>query len=48
MQDMNARVKDMARENRQITYIDTAPTLLGTDGEPQKDLLRDDGLHMNP
>jgi lysophospholipase L1-like esterase len=48
MQDMNARVKDLARENRQITYIDTAPTLLGASGEPQKDLFRDDGLHMSP
>jgi lysophospholipase L1-like esterase len=47
MQDVNARVKDLARENKQLIYIDTAPSLLGEDGEPQKDLFRDDGLHMN-
>jgi lysophospholipase L1-like esterase len=47
MQDVNAHVKDLARENKQITYIDTAPALLGANGEPQKDLLRGDGLHMS-
>ena len=47
MQDVNARVKDLARENKQLTYIDTAPPLLGADGEPQKNLFRDDGLHMS-
>jgi len=47
MQDVNSRVKDLARENKKLFYVDTAPSLLGADGEPQKDLLRDDGLHMN-
>jgi len=47
MQDVNARVKELASENKQLMYVDTAPTLLGDDGEPQKDLFRDDGLHMS-
>jgi len=47
MEDVNARVKELASENKQISYIDTAPALLGADGQPQKDLFRDDGLHMS-
>jgi lysophospholipase L1-like esterase len=47
MQEVNARVKDFTRENKQLTYIDTAPPLLGGDGQPIKELFRDDGLHMS-
>jgi lysophospholipase L1-like esterase len=47
MQDVNAGVKALAKENPRLIYIDTAPTLLGDDGQPRKDLLREDGLHMN-
>jgi lysophospholipase L1-like esterase len=47
MQEVNSRVKELAQQNKQPTYIDTAPPLLGDDSEPQKLLFRDDGLHMN-
>ncbi|HEX3602300.1 MAG TPA: SGNH/GDSL hydrolase family protein [Lacipirellulaceae bacterium] len=47
MQEVNARVKELAQQNKQLMYIDTAPPLLGADGQPQKSLFRDDGLHMN-
>jgi lysophospholipase L1-like esterase len=47
MQEVNARVKELVQQNKQLTYIDTAPPLLGDDGQPQKSLFRDDGLHMN-
>ena len=48
MQEVNARIKALAQEEKLITYIDTAPPLLGPNGQPQKSLFRDDGLHMNP
>jgi lysophospholipase L1-like esterase len=47
MQTVNARVKVLANTNKQIIYIDTAPPLLGSDGQPIKELFRDDGLHMS-
>ncbi len=48
MQAVNIRVKDLGRDNDLLTYVDTAPPLLGDDGQPQKALFRDDGLHMSP
>jgi lysophospholipase L1-like esterase len=47
MQTVNARVKELANTNKQITYVDTSPPLLGGDGQPIKELFRDDGLHMS-
>ena len=47
MQTVNARVKELSQTNHQLTYIDTAPPLLGDDGQPIKELFRDDGLHMS-
>ncbi len=47
MQEVNGRVKALTQQNKELTYIDTAPSLLGADGKPQRDLFRDDGLHMN-
>ena len=48
MQEVNARVKELTHKNKQLIYIDTAPPLLGDNGQPRPDLFRDDGLHMNP
>jgi lysophospholipase L1-like esterase len=49
MQDVNARVKQLAADSKnKLIYIDTAPSLLTPDGQPNKSLLRDDGLHLNP
>jgi len=47
MQEVNARVQALSEKNDYLTYVDTAPTILGEGGEPRKDLFRDDGLHMN-
>jgi lysophospholipase L1-like esterase len=47
MQDVNARVKKLADTDNQLKYVDTAPTLLGPDGQPRAELLRDDGLHLS-
>jgi lysophospholipase L1-like esterase len=47
MQDVNARVKEIATTDNQLTYVDTAPSLLGPDGKPRAELFRDDGLHLN-
>ena len=47
MQEVNARVKELTQKNDRLTYIDTAPSLLAPNGQPQKTLFRDDGLHMN-
>jgi lysophospholipase L1-like esterase len=48
MQIVNARVKELTRQNKQLIYIDTATPLLGPDGQPRKELYRTDGLHLNP
>jgi lysophospholipase L1-like esterase len=47
MQEVNSRVQELTQQNKQLVYIDTSPPLLGADGQPQKSLYRDDGLHMN-
>jgi len=45
---VNARVKELVNKNSHDRYVDTAPAILGSDGQPRKELFRDDGLHMNP
>jgi lysophospholipase L1-like esterase len=47
-QTVNARVKELMKNNDRLTYIDVATPLLGPDGQPRKELFRDDGLHLNP
>lgn len=47
-QTVNARIKELTKKNDHDLYVDTAPSILGLDGQPQKELFRDDGLHMNP
>lgn len=47
MQKVNDRVKDYARTHAQMIYLDTAPTLLGPNGQPQSAFFRKDGLHMS-
>jgi lysophospholipase L1-like esterase len=45
---VNTRVKELVNKNSHDRYVDTAPAMLGSDGQPRKELFRDDGLHMNP
>jgi lysophospholipase L1-like esterase len=47
MQKVNAKLKAIADKVDNVTYIDTATPILGPDGQPRKDLFRDDGLHLN-
>lgn len=46
-QNTNAQVKKFADSNKWISYVDTAPSLFNTKGEPTPELFREDGLHMN-
>jgi lysophospholipase L1-like esterase len=47
MQAANALVEDFAATDPRITVVDTATSLLGTDGAPRRELYLDDGLHLN-
>ncbi len=47
MQEVNTRIKAIVDQNPHFTYVDTAPALLGADGQPDKANFRDDGLHMS-
>jgi lysophospholipase L1-like esterase len=47
-QTVNARVRDLTKKNDHDLYVDVATPILGPDGEPCKELFRDDKLHMNP
>jgi lysophospholipase L1-like esterase len=47
MQEVNARVKELSDQHEWLTYVDTAPTILGASGEPRKEFFRDDGLHLS-
>jgi len=46
-QKVNALEKAVSEKDADFTYADTATPILGPNGEPQKDLFRDDGLHLN-
>ena len=41
-QSVNARIKDLTKKNDHDLYVDVAPTILGDDGQPRKELFRDD------
>jgi lysophospholipase L1-like esterase len=45
--DVNARIEDLTGDDALLTYVETEPTILGDDGQPRKDVFRDDGLHLN-
>ncbi|HVT29396.1 MAG TPA: SGNH/GDSL hydrolase family protein [Lacipirellulaceae bacterium] len=47
MEDVNARVKDLAQKDDHLTYVDTATALLGPNDQPRKSLFRPDGLHLD-
>lgn len=43
----NALLRDDARRDPRLTYVDVFTPMLGADGRPQADLFGADGLHMN-
>jgi lysophospholipase L1-like esterase len=45
--DVNSRIKDLSRDDGLLTYVETAPTIVGDDGQPRINVFRDDGLHLN-
>jgi lysophospholipase L1-like esterase len=47
MQAANSFVEQLATTDERLIYIDTTTPMLGTDGQPRKELFLDDGLHLN-
>lgn len=47
MQEVNSRIKAILDQNPHFAYIDTAPALLGAEGQPDKANFLKDGLHMS-
>lgn len=47
-QAVNARVQELIKKNDHDLYVDVATPMLGSDGQPRKEIFRDDVLHMNP
>ena len=43
----NAMLRDDARRDGHVTYVDTFTPMLGRDGRPRRELFGGDGLHMN-
>ncbi len=46
MQQVGLAEQKLAESDDLVTYIDIAPAMLGADGKPRAELLKDDGLHM--
>ena len=44
----NALVKQYVAAHPQLTFVDIVPQMIGADGQPRKELLVEDGLHMTP
>lgn len=44
----NARVRAACRADDRLTFVDTAPLMLGPDGTPAPGLYAKDGLHLSP
>ena len=47
MRATNVLIQQFIEKNDQLAYVDTATPMLGPDGRPRKELLLDDGLHLN-
>ncbi|MCX5759111.1 MAG: GDSL-type esterase/lipase family protein, partial [Candidatus Hydrogenedentes bacterium] len=47
MKDFNARVAEYAKADADMVVIETSGTVLGPDGQPNRDLFKPDGLHLN-
>jgi lysophospholipase L1-like esterase len=46
MREANRLIKDYSQNSEKLGFIDIFDAMLGADGEPRKELLRDDGLHL--
>lgn len=47
MQEANRLIAGETRSDKHLTILDVWPTMLGADGQPKKEIFREDGLHMN-
>lgn len=47
MKEVNRRVQALAETDPLLTYVDAAAATLDAEGNPRKDLLLEDGLHLN-
>lgn len=43
----NALIREEASDEKKLVFVDVWGEMLGADGAPRKELLRDDGLHLN-
>jgi lysophospholipase L1-like esterase len=48
MQQTNAMIRTRCSADRQCTYVDPWPSMIGADGTPKPELFVADGLHMTP
>ena len=47
MREANELIRKMSEADEKLYFVDVATPLLGADGKPRKELLLDDGLHLN-
>lgn len=47
MRRANASVKSIADKDDRLVFVDIDKPMIGQDGQPRKELFRDDGLHLN-
>ena len=47
MKKANSLIKDYAKNNEKVFYIDTATPMIGKNGKPKSDLFGKDRLHLN-
>lgn len=48
MQQTNAMIRTRCAADRQCTYVDPWPSMIGADGTPKAELFVEDGLHLTP
>ena len=48
MQQTNAMIRTRCSADRQCTYVDPWPSMIGADGTPKPEFFVEDGLHMTP
>jgi lysophospholipase L1-like esterase len=48
MQQTNAMIRTRCAADRQCTYVDPWPSMIGADGTPKPEFFVADGLHMTP
>ncbi|MCC6794553.1 MAG: hypothetical protein IT366_05490 [Candidatus Hydrogenedentes bacterium] len=46
-QKSNKLIEDYTKANKNLLFVDVGTALLGADGKPRADLLKEDGLHLN-